>query len=373
MTERFNLAASVLLSRRLKNLLRIDENVEIDMSYITCAEYQLFIDEKREAGKNCQPDHWKSYSFPRGDAKKPISGVRASDAEEFCEWLTQRYSTPGFKYRLPTLAEAEEHPAKEKQIGCWCKVGQEKVIAGIEVAQWHDWQMKLIEVIDCNRNLNPDLYPDLNRDLNPNLYPDLNRVLNRDLNRGLNPNLYRDLNRVIYPDLNRVLYPDLNRDLNRDLYRDLYCDLNPDLNRDLDRVLHRDLNRVFKRDLHRVLSPDLNRDLHRDLNSDLNRDLNRVLNRDLNPDFYRIRFYLLLIFLVLNLLSKIYEAASKNRRALQFIKLTRQDCEKLSRDYAVNKDETLNIYALFVLIDERQAGRMPAWEGIRIVRQRVQE
>jgi hypothetical protein len=26
-------------------LLRIDDHVEIDMSYITCAEYQLFIDE----------------------------------------------------------------------------------------------------------------------------------------------------------------------------------------------------------------------------------------------------------------------------------------------------------------------------------------
>jgi hypothetical protein len=361
MTERFNLVANVLLSRRLKSLLRIDDNVGIDMSYITCAEYQLFIDEKREAGENRQPDHWQSYRFPPGDAKKPITGVRASDAEEFCEWLNQQPFPLGFKYRLPTFTEAQDHPAKEKQIGCWCNVGQEKAIAGIEVAQWQDWQMKLIEVIDCNRDLNRDLYPDLYPDLNPNLYRDLNRVLNRDLY----PNLYPNLNRDLYPNL----YPDLNRDLNSDLYRDLYCNLNRDLNRDLDRVLNRDLNRVFNRDLDRVL----NRDLNRDLYCDLNRDLNRVLNRDLNPDFYRIRFYLLLIFLVLNLLSKIYEAASKNRKALQFIKLTRQDCEKLSRDYAVNKDETLNIYALFVLIDERQAGRMPAWEGIRIVRQRVQE
>ena len=33
-------------------LLRIDEKVEIDMSYITCAEYQLFIDEKLKAGES---------------------------------------------------------------------------------------------------------------------------------------------------------------------------------------------------------------------------------------------------------------------------------------------------------------------------------
>lgn len=97
MTERFTLAANVLLSRRLQKLLRIDENVEIDMSYITCAEYQLFIDEKLKADEYRQPDHWKSYRFPPGDAQKPITGVRSSDAKEFCEWLTQQQSAPIFK------------------------------------------------------------------------------------------------------------------------------------------------------------------------------------------------------------------------------------------------------------------------------------
>ncbi len=97
MTERFTLAANVLLSRRLQKLLRIDENVEIDMSYITCAEYQLFIDEKLKADEHRQPDHWKSYRFPPGDAQKPITGVRSSDAKEFCEWLTQQQSAPIFK------------------------------------------------------------------------------------------------------------------------------------------------------------------------------------------------------------------------------------------------------------------------------------
>ncbi|NES19512.1 MAG: hypothetical protein F6K41_11415, partial [Symploca sp. SIO3E6] len=71
MIERFQLAANVLLSRRRNNLVRIDDNVEIDLSYITCAEYHLFIDEKRQAGENRQPDHWKNYRFPPGDARKP--------------------------------------------------------------------------------------------------------------------------------------------------------------------------------------------------------------------------------------------------------------------------------------------------------------
>jgi predicted nucleic acid-binding Zn-ribbon protein len=150
MTERFNLAANVLLSRRLKNLLRIDDNVAIDMSYITCAEYQLFIDEKRESGEERQPDHWESYIFPSKDARKPITGVRASDAEAFCEWLTHRYSLPGFRYRLPILSEAEEHRATEKQIGCWCNDGVKKVIVGIEMSQAQAWMEDLADVLACD-------------------------------------------------------------------------------------------------------------------------------------------------------------------------------------------------------------------------------
>ncbi|MDY6782228.1 MAG: SUMF1/EgtB/PvdO family nonheme iron enzyme [Cyanobacteriota bacterium] len=92
-------------------LRRIEDKVEIDTNYITCAEYQLFIDEKRAAGENRQPDHWKSYRFPPGDARKPIAGVRATDAEEFCEWLTQQHAELGVKYRLPTSREVEENPA----------------------------------------------------------------------------------------------------------------------------------------------------------------------------------------------------------------------------------------------------------------------
>jgi len=74
MTERFRLAANVLLKRRLNNLVRIDNNVEIDRDYITCGEYQLFIDEMRPAGKNRQPDHWTAERFPPEDARKPITG-----------------------------------------------------------------------------------------------------------------------------------------------------------------------------------------------------------------------------------------------------------------------------------------------------------
>jgi hypothetical protein len=56
---------------------RIDENTYIDDTLVTCAEYQLFVDEMREEGKYSQPDHWISYQFPGGKAKEPILGLRA--------------------------------------------------------------------------------------------------------------------------------------------------------------------------------------------------------------------------------------------------------------------------------------------------------
>jgi hypothetical protein len=57
---------------------RIDENIYIDDTLVTCVEYQLFVDEMREQGKYYQPDHWTSYQFPKGLARESILGVRRS-------------------------------------------------------------------------------------------------------------------------------------------------------------------------------------------------------------------------------------------------------------------------------------------------------
>jgi hypothetical protein len=86
---------------------RIDENTYIDDTLVTCAEYQLFIDEMREQGKYYQPDHWTSYQFSAGQALEAILGVRYSDAKAFCEWLTQREAAE-WLYRLPIIGEANQ-------------------------------------------------------------------------------------------------------------------------------------------------------------------------------------------------------------------------------------------------------------------------
>ena len=67
------LAASVKLGRRLHKLLRIDENIQIDQSYITYAEYQLFVDEQLNSQERFSPGH----------AKKPVTNISYENALGF--------------------------------------------------------------------------------------------------------------------------------------------------------------------------------------------------------------------------------------------------------------------------------------------------
>lgn len=140
---------------------RISEYVEISIDFITCGEYQVFIDEKLPLGLYHQPDHWKTNKFPPQNSKKPIAGIRASDAEEFCQWFTQKYPSPGCKYRLPSIAEfeiAQEFLSQENQIGCWCIDGNQRVIGGIHSEQWQIWQEQLMSL--CQNNFHRDIGKD---------------------------------------------------------------------------------------------------------------------------------------------------------------------------------------------------------------------
>lgn len=118
------LASEVLLSRRLSltrssSMLRIDDTHEIDMRHITCAEYQLFLDEMRAKGEFLQPDHWLRFRFSSGFANTPICGIRIDDAISFCDWLNERQGG-NVRYRLPTVEEARQHPTPSVDLGNWC-------------------------------------------------------------------------------------------------------------------------------------------------------------------------------------------------------------------------------------------------------------
>lgn len=68
---RRRLAAEVRLSRRLKSLQHIDKEREIDTDFLTCAEYQLFLDDMRAQGRFYQPDHWTFADLCRGRSGPP--------------------------------------------------------------------------------------------------------------------------------------------------------------------------------------------------------------------------------------------------------------------------------------------------------------
>jgi hypothetical protein len=100
---------------------RIDENTFIDDTLVTCAEYQLFIDEMREQGEYYQPVHWTSYQFPVGHSQKLILGIGLFDAIAFCQWLTQRRAED-WRYRLPNQNEEYSfsiNPFELNPLGYW--------------------------------------------------------------------------------------------------------------------------------------------------------------------------------------------------------------------------------------------------------------
>jgi hypothetical protein len=317
----FKLAAEVKLARRLNRLIRIDEKTEIDTSLITCAEYQLFINDKRNSGENRQPDHWQGYRFPQGDAAKPISGVRASDAEEFCQWLAGRGTA---QYRLANSAEAKNHTISTQNVGYWCWVGNSKSIIEITPQQWMSFSERLLNAFHLARAFDLDFDFDFDLDF------DLARALHFDLARAL----------------------DFAFDLDLDLARAF------------------DLNVVRPRALACTLDLDFARARALDFVRALDRDLDHNSWNTLSSEGVRS---LLLVFAILwDRLSRTDAEAAQKQLRVQDKTSEREDCERQSQEFSQRRDTALRIYRFIVLVVERQAGNLPAWEGIRIVREQIE-
>lgn len=119
------IAAQVKLSLRInKHLQPLDDHLLIDMSLVSCAEYQLFVDEMREQGRNRWPPHWADHHFNEGQSNIVVTGIRFEDAEAFCHWLSSHYAEMGQIYRLPSKAEAAMKPISNDNVGYWCSEGE---------------------------------------------------------------------------------------------------------------------------------------------------------------------------------------------------------------------------------------------------------
>lgn len=97
------IVAKALTNIQMNRLRPIVGQRSADSGFITHAEYQLFLYEQREANRYRQPDHWRDWRFPNGTARRPVIGVRPTDAQAFCQWLQTRDNTGSWRYRLPTI------------------------------------------------------------------------------------------------------------------------------------------------------------------------------------------------------------------------------------------------------------------------------
>lgn len=125
--SRRQLAGEVLLSLRLRHMLRLDQNRYVDSSLLTHAEYQLFLEAAARQGAFHQPDHWSSSRFPPSQGRMPVVGTRPSDVIAFCDWLTEREGD-GWVYRVPhtdevaAIRQSMDHDVKQQAYqGFWVR------------------------------------------------------------------------------------------------------------------------------------------------------------------------------------------------------------------------------------------------------------
>jgi energy-coupling factor transporter ATP-binding protein EcfA2 len=394
------MAAEVKLLLRLNRLVRVDDDIEIDSSNITQAEYQLLIDDKLEVGQYRQPDHWNVVRFTKGEGDQPIAGIRVSDANEFCDWLNHQYPMLDYRYRLPNFLEARQHITTDCNVGSWCRDGEDGDIVSVCSDDWEAWR-KITSVyvytlkhifgqdlewsktlglarafrIDCISKIDISNHQELIHELN---VPDRQHIINTIGRHKAHADfLFRELN----VNISNVvpLIHDLANDINIDfaLAHDLLSreldgffdgkELAPELKRSLD--LARTLARHVG--LARNFAQQVARDLENSCESVSTIDLtpgfnNRCLtNRAPDCNQHMECSYLLLNYFIWD--SIISEM--KEEEALSINSLNK--C--LGTDAPTPKETALGIYLCLRLIAMRKAGQISAWEGIRVVRERCKD
>jgi len=402
MSEEFKLAAEVKLKRRLKSLQRIDEKREIDQTFISCAEYQLFLDEMRMEDRFYQPDHWTEFHFPKGSALQPITGVRAEDAQKFCNWLSEKENK---KYRCPTLAEAQEFSAVENhQFATWC---------GDEIHSkyyvWNEWNLQWNS-------------PKTEQDLGLRLrqlfeeswimqYTDLGGLGSLDSALAYVLDIARFLaayeavaNRPFVSLAIALIFAmpiTSSLDIKRDFKDALAPTLDLDLARSpaLDRTLAHYITYNFLEFDSDYDLTNLTLDLARNLvpndetlqnflkNQDFPAALNYLRELQLINIVEQRRRNLLIELLSILTTDNFIEQRQAWRRYIHYLieyamigyemleKEKRSVWQRLLfwrevRNYAKEKETMAKLYAWTKVVDARQKGELPAWEGIRIVRER---
>jgi hypothetical protein len=98
----FTPAAEAWCIRCQHDYTKLTDTIEIANRPVTQAEYQLFLNATAPNSLVHRPPHWNREWF-EGDPQAPIVGVTSTSANKFCSWLNG--SNPQHNHRLPSSAE----------------------------------------------------------------------------------------------------------------------------------------------------------------------------------------------------------------------------------------------------------------------------
>jgi hypothetical protein len=368
-TERQRITAETLLSRRLRQMYALNDQTFIDTTLVSHVEYQLFLNELHSQGKYYQPDHWDNFTFPARQGRQPALGMRRSYAQAFCTWLSER-TGGAWRYRLPN-----ERDLTQANQGIWKDLSQ-------DTGYWTEGKRRFVwSQEQPSHSLNTLFQTTLTRALDLDLARELARELELARNRAsahasnfaraneleLASSRVRSLELAGSRARDRANVSKHNYALDLDLASDIARDLNSDLARARNRASARALD--LARDLAnaRDIAGDLASTSARDLALDLVRDITRIsdhalgLDRDRasahDRDHWRDHVRDLARDLILDLardITNVYSLAGDIANAL---------------DNALDRD--LALYIHLFLLQERRARRLPAWEGILLVKEQI--
>ncbi len=124
-SKKRSIVAEALLKRRLERMVYLHDDVYVDASLVSCAEYQLFLNDQSVQGRYYHPWHWRTASFQPGQGREPILGVQPLDAQVFCDWLTTRenglwhYHLPGKDELVLITPHLDKAAWSRHDIGFW--------------------------------------------------------------------------------------------------------------------------------------------------------------------------------------------------------------------------------------------------------------
>jgi hypothetical protein len=257
----------------------------------------------------------------------------------------------GSKYRIPALEEAEEHLVDVDAIGCWSEEGDLFVTTGFELALFLTW------IENLSSSLNPT----------SNQIADYIIVLARE--HGIT-HVSISTSRKIYAfkltlACSRAISFIYNFSSNY-IYSSIFTS-SFNYGRDSDLAF---ANSSSPGSFSTIPYYDLSRQF------DHAREL--VTNRSQEDDgLEKSCIHLFLFIACWNLLAERSQENSKKtfldfvKDIIQVARTHRRQDSVFVRECKKNRDIAFALYIHFVLISERRTGKLPAWEGIRIVREQI--